>query len=88
MDAQWLISWSEFVRSDSCLPPTPGPVSSLKLLKEDGVTPLHGLSARVDYRGVTPLVFYSFCELYGRDRSPEICRFEVDIYKASGNSNK
>lgn len=42
--------------------------------------PLPGLRAKIDYRGVTPMVFHCFAELYGRDSSPELCRYTVDIY--------
>lgn len=36
----------------------------------------------LDYRGVSPLVFYIFVELHGKDTNyPDICRYTVDIYK-------
>lgn len=92
MDSRWLTAWSNFVRSrseekddgeeDQSDPP-PGPVSSRQLLQDDMSTPLPDLQVRVDYRAVTPLVFFTFSELYGRDDSPEVCRFVVDMYKAS-----
>lgn len=63
-------------------PDSPGPVSTKDLLGPDGKTPLAGLIAKIDYRGVVPVVYFMFLELYGKDSSPEICRYLVDIYKA------
>lgn len=57
----------------------PGLLSSRDLLDENN-EPLPGLKAKIDYRGVAPMVFYVLCELHGRDSSPELCRYEVDIY--------
>jgi len=64
-------------------PDPPGPVSTKDLLGPDGKTPLAGLKSKIDYRGVLPVVYFIFLELYGKDSSPEICRYLVDIYKAS-----
>ena len=49
---------------------------------------IHTIASRLDYRAVTPLVYYSFVELYGKDDSPEICRYVVDIYKAEVRLNR
>ena len=54
MDSSWLNSWSTFVHSNGDLP---GPVSSSGLLDSSGKV-LPELKGRIDYRGVTPLVFY------------------------------
>ena len=99
MDSRWLTAWSNFVRSSSCSnnnnnnnntnnttidqgEDPPGPVSSRQLLDSSG-SPLPNLEAKIDYRAVTPLVFYLFVELYGKDNNntpAEICRYQVDIY--------
>ena len=62
-------------------PVMPGPISTRDLLSGDGKTPLPNLRAKVDYRGVPSMVYCIFVELYGKDSSPEICRYVVDIYK-------
>jgi len=62
-------------------PVRPGPLSTRDLLMADGKTPLPDLRAKIDYRGVPSMVYCIFVELYGKDSSPEICRYVVDIYK-------
>lgn len=42
---------------------------------------LPGLRPKIDYRAVPPVVFYLFVELHGKDNSPELCRYVIDIYK-------
>jgi hypothetical protein len=97
IDANWLNTWSEFVndpdgsdppgvlstkdllcdppvKTDSALSTSTGLVGRIKV-------PLPGLQARIDYRAVPPLVYFLLIELYGRDSSPDICRYSVDIYK-------
>eukprot|EP01036_Dinobryon_divergens_P031046 gene31046-40383_t len=74
---------SELRNSEPELEPAlPGPISTTDLLSADGKTPLPNLTAKVDYRGVPSMVYCIFVELYGKDSSPEICRYLVDIYKA------
>lgn len=74
---------SELRNSDKEIEPAlPGPISTKDLLSEDGKTPLPNLTAKVDYRGVPSMVYCIFVELYGKDSSPDICRYLVDIYKA------
>ncbi len=58
-----------------------GVISSIGLLTRDKKKPLGELQPRIDYRAVIPVVYYIFVELYGRDESPEICRYTVDIYQ-------
>lgn len=41
---------------------------------------LPNLRIKIDYRCVSPMVYYIFIELYGRDSSPDICRYTLDIY--------
>ena len=78
MDSAWLNKWASFTRdaSDTSLP---GPISSAALLDKDN-KPLPGLRARIDYRGVLPIVYFIFVRLYGKDKSPELPRYSVDIY--------
>ena len=71
--------------SEELLPPPPGPVSSARLLDKDvapvsGPVPLPNLKPVVDYRGVPSMVYFAFVELHGKDKSPEIARYAVDIY--------
>jgi len=68
------------------LTPSPGPVSSARLI-EPGLAPtsapvvLRNLQPVVDYRGVPSFVYFTFVELHGKDSSPELARYHVDIYK-------
>lgn len=52
----------------------------LELLDEQN-DPLVNLMPVRDYRGVPPIVYFIFLELYGKDSSPELCRYQIDIYK-------
>lgn len=54
IDSSWLNDWSNFVHGD--LDP-PDMMSSKALIDKDRKV-LPGLRSRIDYRGVTPLVFY------------------------------
>lgn len=72
---------------DDAPPDPPGPVSTKDLFAADG-TLLPNLRAKIDYRGVPPMVYAIFVELYGKDSSPEICRYIVDIYKAAVPDDK
>ena len=96
MDAQWVARWMEYTKPGLLseeeqeamaeLPPAPGPVSSRRLLETDvaptsGGVPLSGLHSVTDYRGVPSLVYFAFVELHGKDASPEIARYAVDIYR-------
>lgn len=79
IDSDWLNSWSAFVNVAENEDP-PGILSNKELL-DDNNNPLPNLKAIRDYRGVPPIVYFTFVELYGKDDSPEIARYEVDIYK-------
>jgi hypothetical protein len=81
MDSDWLNAWSAFVSSteEENEDNIPGPVSSRKLHDENGKI-LPNLKARIDYRGVPPLVFYILVKLHGKDQSPELPRYSIDIY--------
>ena len=52
-----------------------------KLINPDTREPLQGLEAKLNYRGVPQLVYYILKELHGKDRTPEFCRYTVDIYQ-------
>lgn len=58
----------------------PGPITTKDLL-DDNNEPLPKLKPKIDYRGVSPMVYACFVELYGKDRSPELCRYTIDIYQ-------
>jgi uncharacterized membrane protein YgcG len=77
IDSKWLNQWAAFCNSEDEEPPYH--ISSKELLDEKG-EPLPGLKAKIDYRGVVPMVFFILVELHGRDNSPEIMRYKVDIY--------
>jgi hypothetical protein len=78
LDCLWLNRWVEFTTSEDPDTEPPGPVSSKGLLGANN-QPLPNLKAKIDYRGVTPLIYFLFLELYGRDKSPDICRYAVDM---------
>lgn len=79
IDSDWLNAWAAFVNGDETEDP-PGPLSTYGLL-DAKQNPLPNLQAVRDYRGVPPIVYFIFVELYGKDSSPEIARYMVDIYK-------
>jgi hypothetical protein len=80
VDSDWLNAWSAFVNGTAIEDP-PGPLSTKELLDDKG-NPAPNLKAIRDYRGVPPIVYFIFLELYGKDDSPEIARYEIDIYKS------
>lgn len=80
IDSDWLNAWSAFVNGTAVEDP-PGPLSTKELLDDKG-NPAPNLKAIRDYRGVPPIVYFMFLELYGKDDSPEIARYEIDIYKS------
>ena len=76
MDSEWLNKWSNFVLSEE-LEDEPGPVTTKGLFDDKGIL-LPNLRSRIDYRGVNPLVYYIFIQLYGKEKnSIEITRFLV-----------
>lgn len=79
IDSDWLNAWAAFVNGDENEDP-PGPMSTKQLLDENK-NPLPNLQAIRDYRGVSAIVYFIFLELYGKDDSPEIARYVIDIYK-------
>ena len=79
MDTRWLNDWHQFVKGELDEEP-PGPVTTKELLDEKN-NPLPNLRPKIDYRGVSPMAYACFVELYGKDRSPELLRYKVDIYQ-------
>lgn len=59
----------------------PGPISSKNLVNDKGKPLISDLRPIRDYRGVPATTYWVFIELYGKDESPDIPRYEVDIYK-------
>ena len=39
-----------------------------------------GLQPKIDFRAISPTMWYIFVELYNRDGAPEICRYSLNIY--------
>ena len=53
----------------------PGPISTRNLLDGLSKKPRTGLVVGMDYRGVTPLTYFVYCALYGKNEAdPDICR--------------
>ena len=59
----------------------PGPISSKALVDDKGIPLLPDLLQSRDYRGVPAISYWCFVELYGKDDSPDIPRYQVDLYK-------
>ena len=59
----------------------PGPLSSVNLVDEHGKPIIPNLQVKKDYRGVPAITYWVFVELYGKDDTPALPRYEVDIYK-------
>lgn len=79
VDSQWLNKWSKFVNGDLD-EDSPNIISTRELLDDDK-KPLPRLQAKIDYRGLSPMVYHILVELYGKDSSPELPRYTIDIYK-------
>lgn len=58
----------------------PGPLTTVELFDTSSGKLLPDLMVIKDYRCVRPLVYYIFIELYGRDDSEELYRYNLDIY--------
>ncbi|CAM9555191.1 unnamed protein product [Discosporangium mesarthrocarpum] len=78
VDTKWLERWAKFVRGEG---PPPGRITNEALVQTDLKTPVEGLMSKVDYRGVNPIVWFLYNEIYGRDAAKEICRYVIDIYE-------
>ncbi|CAM9577303.1 unnamed protein product [Ascophyllum nodosum] len=79
VDTKWLQSWAKFVRGEG---PPPGRISNEALVQDDLKTPVEGLVAKVDYRGVNPSVWFLYVEMYGKDSAQNLCRYVIDLYEA------
>ncbi|RYG93385.1 hypothetical protein EON65_59015, partial [archaeon] len=78
VDCVWLNAWSEYVNTEDGDPP--GPMSTKDLLDTKN-NPLPDLKARIDYRGLSPTAYFILKQLHGADKSPDIPRYTIDIYK-------
>jgi hypothetical protein len=92
MDTSWLNDWANFVENKDGGEP-PGKMTT-KGLRDDNGNILQNLRAKIDYRsrficcesvsfhfrGIPPLIYHIFKELYGKDETTPICRYTVDIY--------
>jgi len=77
VSAPWLQKWKDYISGESNQ--APGPMNNLSLYKGDSVTLRADISPIVDYRGVTPIVYFAYCSLYGTCGSNPICRYTVDV---------
>lgn len=77
MDTKWLNRWADFVENE--ISDEPGLISTYEMLDID-MKPIEFLKPRIDYRGVCPMVYYILREFHGKDDSPELCRYTVDIH--------
>lgn len=77
VDGKWLQTWATYMEGKG---EPPDRISNLNLFQEDGRTLKEGLMPKQDYRGVSPMIWYIFVELYARDTAPELCRYTMDAY--------
>lgn len=80
MDAEWLYRWADWIAGKVDIEEV-GRISTENLIDPETREPLYGLEAKINYRGVPQLVYYILKELHGKDRTPEFCRYTVDIYQ-------
>ena len=80
MDAEWLYRWADWIAGKIDIEEV-GRISTENLIDPETREPLYGLEAKINYRGVPQLVYYILKELHGKDRTPEFCRYTVDIYQ-------
>ena len=78
LDTKWLNKWSAFVEQEEA--PEPGPISTYELFQEDKKILLPYILPKMDYRAVCPMVYYVLKEFHGKDDSPEIARYECNIF--------
>ncbi|KAK2958637.1 putative NLR Family CARD Domain Containing protein [Blattamonas nauphoetae] len=77
IDEHWLTKWRHFVHPGSTTPP-PGPITNHRLVNPVTNDPYPGMVDLYDYRGVSPLVWRMFAEIYGG--GPEIPRPTLNLY--------
>uniref|UniRef100_A0A6U1BH02 DUSP domain-containing protein n=1 Tax=Rhizochromulina marina TaxID=1034831 RepID=A0A6U1BH02_9STRA len=77
IDTTWIRDWSLYMEGKR---DSPGRISNLNLFEADERTVKRKLVPKQDYRGLSPLMWYIFVELYGKDAAPELCRYSLDIY--------
>ena len=78
VDRLWADRWARWL-SGACDEP-PGAITN-RVLYVDGARPPRlraGLQPRVHFRALNPMCWFLAVELYGRDASPEICRYSLD----------
>ena len=80
MDVEWLYRWADWIAGKVDIYEV-GRISTENLIDPETREPLYGLEAKINYRGVPQLVYYILKELHGKDRTPEFCRYNVDIYQ-------
>lgn len=80
MDVEWLYRWADFIAGNIDVSEV-GRITTLRLLDPETKEPLQGLEPKINYRGIPQLAYYILKELHGKDSSPELCRFTLDIYQ-------
>ncbi|GMI62830.1 hypothetical protein ScalyP_jg9762 [Parmales sp. scaly parma] len=78
VDSNWIEKWGSYVTNNSPPSTSPGQVHNQSLYKGDGVSLRDDIEAVSDYRGVNPMVWFLYAELYGVGDVAEICRYTVD----------
>ena len=76
----WMDAWAAYTQRRTDDPP--GPVANLGLFADlQGRQLRPDLEPKRDYRGLAPLMWFIFVELYGKDPAPALCRYAVDVYQ-------
>lgn len=80
MESEWLYRWADFIAGKIDIAEV-GRITTENLIDPETREPIYGLEAKLNYRGVPQLVYYILKELHGKDSTPELCRYTVDIYQ-------
>jgi len=80
MDVEWLYRWADFIAGNIDISDV-GRISTARLLDPETKEPVQGLEPKINYRGIPQLAYYILKELHGKDSTPELCRYTLDIYQ-------
>ena len=68
ISSKWMRQWIDYVTGKN---EPPGPISNMDLHVEGTRTLKEGLQPKIDFRAISPTMWYIFVELYNRDGAPD-----------------
>ncbi|KAJ0393305.1 hypothetical protein P43SY_009659 [Pythium insidiosum] len=83
IESSWLDAWMAYILSEDdpdCPVVRPGPLTNYSLFDPKEYCLKKGLEATKHYRGVNPMVYSLYAELYGTAGAKPIARWTLDIY--------